>query len=91
MDVILKSLYDSKITSVEFPSLHVIKIVLDNNSVFVADLSDDFRDLAFFPKSFDDWKLGKIGVGRFSIEWPTGFDVHFDHIVELSSSQNLSA
>lgn len=87
----MKSLYDLKIISVEFPKLHFIRIVLNDNSSYIADLSDDFKDLPIFPKSSQEWSQGKIGNGKFSIEWPSGFDIHFDHVVELSYIQNISA
>lgn len=76
------NLYDLKIIHVEFPQLHIIKIQLSDGSYYTADLSKDFILVPVFPKNIHEWSKGRIGNGEFSIEWPSGFDIHFDHIVE---------
>lgn len=86
-----KNIYSQKIARIELPSIHVIKIHMNDGSEYICNLSDDFFELDVFPKTMEEWKKAKIGQGKFSIEWQSGFDIHFDHIIELSKIQKISA
>lgn len=86
-----KSIYALKIIKVEFLKLHILKMTLSDQSEYTVNLAEDFSNIQVFPKDQNEWSKGKIGEGNFSIEWPGGFDVHFDHIIELSKHQKISA
>jgi hypothetical protein len=67
----------------EFPGFCLIKIQTSNGQTYLSDLTS-FSDIYCFPKTAAEWKLGTL-EGRYTITWPTGFDVHINQIISHSS------
>ncbi len=86
-----KNLYDQKIVKLDCSKLNEVIITLTDGQEFRANLYNEFKDLFCFPKNLEDWSKAKVTDGAFAIEWPTGFDIHFDHIVALAEIQKKSA
>jgi hypothetical protein len=84
-------IYSQKIVILDCSILNEITITLANRQVYRANLYSDFKDLFCYPKNLDEWSKAKVIEGGFAIEWPTGFDIHFDHIIALSEIQKKYA
>lgn len=85
----MKSLIGLKITKLELNQYHQLSITLSDATVYSANISS-FSDIYCYP-SETEWSKGYIGENLSDVEWPSGFGIHLDQIVDESLNQHKSA
>ncbi len=79
-----------RIKKFELLELNVIRITLNDSSVYTANL-DSFKNVYCYPNNITDWMDAKIGECKIDIEWSTGLGIHLDQIIELAIQQKLAS
>jgi hypothetical protein len=86
----MEDLMHLRIKSFELLEYNVIKIKLNDSSVFIANI-ESFNSVYCYPKNLSEWEEAKIGECAIDLEWSTGFGIHLDQIIPLALQQKKSA